>query len=139
MDAGVVELDALADADGAGTQHDHCLLLPVFSDEFQGLVLAAGLLGVVGGVEVGGVGGKLASAGVHHLEGGLALKLHLAARQPGNGGIGIPQLLALGVQLFGELAFGQFPLVVQEVHDLVEEPAVDHGFLVHLLHRDAAL
>ena len=111
VDAGVVELDALADADGAGAQHDDRLLLPVFPDKLQSLVLAAGFLRVVGGVEVGSVGGELAGAGVHHLEGGLALKGHLAAGEPGDGGVGIAQLLALGVQLLGELALLQFPLV----------------------------
>ena len=112
VDAGVVELNALADADGAGAQHDHRLLLPVFPDKLQGLVLAAGFLRVVGGVEIGGVGGELPGAGVHHLKGGLALKLHLAAGQPGNGGIGIAQLLAPGVQLLGQLPLGKLPLVV---------------------------
>ena len=58
------------------------------------------------------MGGELAGAGVHHLEGGLALKGHLAAGEPGDGGVGIAQLLALGVQLLSELALGQFPLVV---------------------------
>ena len=139
VNAGVVELDALADADGAGAQHDDGLLLPVFADELQSLVLAAGFLGVVGGVEVGGVGGELAGAGVHHLKGGLALKGHLAAGEPGDGGIGIAQLFALGVQLLGELALGQFPLVVEQVQYLGEEPAVDHGFLVHLLNGHAPL
>ena len=129
MDAGVVELDALADADGAGAQYDDGLLLTVFADELQSLVLAAGFLRVVGGVEVGGVGGELAGAGVHHLKGGLALEGYLAAGEPGDGGIGIAQLLALGVQLLGELALGQFPLVVEQVQYLGEEPAVDHGFL----------
>ena len=139
VNAGVVELDALADADGAGAQHDDGLLLPVFADELQSLVLAAGFLGVVGGVEVGGVGGELAGAGVHHLKGGLALKGYLAAGEPGDGGIGIAQLFALGVQLLGELALGQFPLVVEQVQYLGEEPAVDHGFLVHLLNGHAPL
>ena len=139
MNAGVVELDALADTDGAGTQHDHGGLIPVFADKLQSFVLAAGLFGVIGGIEVRSVGGKLAGAGIHHLEGGFPLELHFAAGQPGNGGIRIPQLLATSVQLFGELAFSQFPLVVQEVHQFGEEPAVDHGFLVHLLHGHAPL
>ena len=55
---------------------------------------------------------ELAGAGIHHLESGLALKGHLAAGEPGDGGVGIAQLLALGVQLFGELALGKLPLVV---------------------------
>mgnify|MGYP007012691932 CR=1 FL=1 len=94
VDAGVVELDALADADGAGAQHDDGLLLPVFPDKLQCLVLTAGLFRVIGGIKIGGVGGELAGAGIHHLESGLALKGHLAPGQTGNGGIGITQLLA---------------------------------------------
>ena len=54
-------------------------------------------------------------------------------------GVGIAQALALGVQLLGELALLQLPLVREQVHELGEEPAVDHGFLVHLLHGDAPL
>ena len=57
MDAAVVELDTLADADGAGADDDspaagHCL----------GLVLL-----LVGAVEIGGLCRKLCGAGVDHL------------------------------------------------------------------------
>ena len=139
MDAGVVELDALADADGAGAQYQHRGLVPVLADELQGLVLAAGGLGVVGGVEVGGVGGELAGAGVHHLIGGLAGEGNLAAGEPGDGGVRVAQALALDIQLLGELALLELPLVGQQVQEFIEEPAVDHGLLMELLHGDAPL
>ncbi len=57
MHAAVVELDALADADGPAAD-DHRLA----SVPGDGLVLL-----LVGGVEVGGGGIELGGAGVHHL------------------------------------------------------------------------
>ena len=93
MDRAVVKLDALANADGPGAQHQHLPLLPGRLGA-MGLALAGGEIGcsgnirrqlahvgemerfgglvfrVVGGVVIGGLGLELSGAGVHHLEGG---------------------------------------------------------------------
>jgi len=54
VDAGIVELDALADAVGAGAENNHALLFGL-----------AGFIEVgVAGVEVGGGGLELAGAGI---------------------------------------------------------------------------
>ena len=139
MDAGVIELNALANADGPRAQHHHGLLLPVLANEVQGLVLAAAFLGVVGGVKVGGVGGKLAGAGVHHFKGGLALPGNLLAGNPGNGRVRVAQPLALGVNFLRQGAGGQLVLIANEAQQLGEEPAVDHGERVELVYRAAPL
>ncbi len=62
MHGGIVELDALADADGAGAQHDYAGLLFLFLlQEFLGLVFL-----IVGGIEIRRLRLKLSRAGVHH-------------------------------------------------------------------------
>ncbi len=139
VNAGIVELDALADSNGTGAQHHYGLLFPVIPDKFQSLILTARFFRVIGGVKIRGMGGKLASASIHHLKGGLADKFHFAARQPLNGGIRIAQLLAPGIKLFSQHAFFQLTLVGKEIQELGQEPAVDHGLLVHLFHGDTAL
>ena len=63
MDRGIVELDALADADGTGAEDNHLFLSGgIAADKLGGLVFI-----VIGGVEIGGLGGELRGAGVHHL------------------------------------------------------------------------
>ena len=124
MDAGIVELNALAYAYGPGAQHHDRLSAfalgrrPLFPDKLSGLVLPAAFGGIVGGVEIGGMGGKFASAGIHHLEGGLALIVHLTAGEPCYSRVRIAQPLALGVQLLCEGPIHKLPLVVQKVYKL---------------------
>ena len=67
VDGGIVELDALTDADGAGAQHhDDGLAAAGEGPGFAELVK--------GRIEIGGLGVKLRAAGIHHLvNGGLAL------------------------------------------------------------------
>ena len=113
VDRAVVKLDALADADGPGAQHQHlpplrrARLGPVgpggAGGEVGGLRDAGGqsphhrqvqglgglVLLVVGGVVVGGLGLELGGAGVHHLEGGPDV-------------VGLPEGLDLGALLPGE-------------------------------------
>ena len=96
VDGGVVELDALADADGAGAEdHDNG-----FSAAGEGPGLAEF---VKGGIEIGGLGVELGAAGIHHLvDGGLALAgqcFHTG--QPQQGAVRIAQLLASLVVLSG--------------------------------------
>ena len=139
MYAGVVELNALAYAYGPGAQHHNGLFVPFITDKLRGLVLPAAFRGVIGSVKVGGMGGELSRAGVHHLEGGLALIVHLAAREPCYGRVRVSQPLAPGVEFLGKLAFHKLPLVVQQVHKLREEPPVYHGQFIELVHGLPAL
>ena len=92
MDRAVVELDALADADGAAAQHQHFAQAAV-------LPLCLILL-VVGGIVIGGLRVELGGAGVHHLEGG-----------------GDPETLPQGLDLLGPLVVAE----VQEGDQAVGE------------------
>ena len=95
MDAAVVKFDALADADGAGAEYDVLFLAGILTfDELGGLVFV-----VVGGVEIGGLGGELSGAGVHHFVGGVPGTLHFLAGNPFNGGIQIAVFLGLQVKV----------------------------------------
>ena len=120
VDGGVVELNALADADGAGAQHHN--------DGLSGPGEGPGLAEAVeGGVEVGGLRVKLRGAGVHHLvDGGLALTgQRLSAGEPQQGAVGIAELLALFIELRRQALPLQRLLKVRQTPDVAEEPVVD--------------
>ena len=143
----VVELDALTDADGAGTKDQH-LLFPrlalgrcfgfLLSNELSSFVVA-----VVGGVEIGGVGRELGSTGIHHLEAG-AVVLHrqgVHLSQTLDGLILEAVLLGSLVLLFGQhaVALGKTLFQICQMLHLVQEPPVDLGDAVDGLVVDAAL
>ena len=131
VDGGVVELDALADADGAGAQHH--------DDGPSGPGEGPGLAhGVVGGVEIGGLGVELGAAGIHHLVNGVPVGRKFAAGEALQCLVGVAQALAPQVLLLGEVP-GEGGLKVRQLLDLAEEPAVDLGDIVDLLHTDAGL
>ena len=126
VDAGVVELDALADAVGAGPQDN------------DGLPLARGDLGlgVVAGVVVGGAGGELRRAGVHGLvdraqaEGVADLTDCVLPYAPQVGDLGVGEAVALGPgQHLGGQGGGGGDLLgdLLEQEHLVQEPGVDAG------------
>ena len=143
----VVELDALTDADGAGTKDQHLFLFGLalgggcgflLGNELRGFVVA-----VVGGVEVGGVGRELGGAGVHHLEAG-AVVLHGELVHLGQtlDGLILEAVLLGGLVLFlgqDAVALGQTVLQVGQMLHLVQEPPVDLGDLINGLVVDAAL
>ena len=131
MDGGVVELDALADADGAGAQHHDDR--PAGPGEGPGLAEA-----VVGGVEIGRLGVELGAAGVHHLVHGVPVGRELAAGEAGQGVVGVAQALAFLVLLLRQIA-GEGGLIIRQMLDLGQEPEVDLGDGVDLLQADAGL
>ena len=141
MDRAVVELDALTDADGAGTK-DQNLLLFAFGgflalDKGGSLVVL-----VVGGVEVGGAGGKLGGAGINHLVAGVQLlgqNLHLS--QTLDGLIHKAHLLGGTVQLGAQhaVAAAQLQLHVGQILQLILEPPVNLGDVVDHVVGDTAL
>ncbi len=104
MHRAVVELDPLADADGAAADDERLVLR-------QGRCL---VLLVVGAVEVGRLRLELSGAGVDHLVDGadappLAQVAHLLGEAVGQGAdddIGEPLKLRLAEEMWGE-AFGQ--------------------------------
>ena len=136
VDAGVVELDALADAVGAGAEDDH------------GGLLARGDLGllVVGGVEVRRLRGELGGAGVDRLVDRADAQrvpdlAHDVLAQPadlGDLGVGEAVPLGLGEQLRVELlGGGQLVRDLLDQEELVDEPRVDLRGLEDLLRGGA--
>ena len=122
VDGGVVKLDALPDADGAGAQHHN--------DRLAAAGEGAGFAEPVErGVEIGGLRVKLRAAGVHHLiDGGLAVTGQgFRAGQPLEGLVRIAQLLAGLIMLRGEAVRFQRLLKVRHLLQLGKEPAVNAG------------
>ena len=137
MHARIVELDALADAVGAGAEDDH--LLP---GRGRRLVLL-----LVGRVEVGRVRDELGGAGVHHLEGrhhavlparGPDLRLRLPA-ELGDPPVREAHLLGppqhVGVTQAGG---GNLGLELDDFADVLEEPGIDRRERLQLLGRHPA-
>ncbi len=130
--AGVVELDALADAVRAGAEDDH-----------RGLGARGDLvLLVVGRVEVRGLGRELGRAGVDGLEDRADaqrvpdLADHVGAQAADLADLVVGEAVPLGVaqQLGGELGgLGQLAGDLVEQEELVDEPRVDLGELEHLV------
>ena len=132
VDRGIVELDALADADGAGAQHHHAGLLGPLGDELFRFVLI-----VIGGVEVGRFRRELRRAGIHHLVHGIPVEGHLLAGQPLDGLVGIAHALGLQVGVAVDMAFLQAALHQEQVPELVQEEVVDFGNLMQLFQTHA--
>ena len=99
VNRGVVELDALADADGAGAENDDLFFAGgMFGDELFGFVFF-----IEGAVEIGGLRGEFPGAGVHHLVDGVGGVFDLFAGEFFDGLIEEPGFLRGHVKLFGEL------------------------------------
>ena len=131
MDRAVVELDALTDADGAGAENEHLLLVGVaaLGNELLGLVIL-----VVGGVEIRRLGGKFRGAGVDHLEGGLRrFGQGVHARQAFDGLI--QETEPLRVQIFFRRQFAGFQahFNVGQVLQFVQEPPVNLGNVINYI------
>ena len=130
VDRGVIKLDALADADGAGAQHHDDRLAA--AGEGPGLAEP-----VIGGVEIGRLRVKLRAAGVHHLVHRIpVLRQFSAAGKPAESLIGIAQPLALPVLRLRQ-AVCNGSLERRQLPQLAEEPGVDSGDVVDLLYGDA--
>ena len=134
VDGGVVELNALADPDGAGAQHHDDG--PAGSWKGPGLTEA-----VEAGVEVGGLRVELRAAGVYHLiDGGFGR--HGQVRRAGESAqrvVWIAQALAGLIVLRRQAVSPQGQFKVRHVFKLVEEPAVDAGDAENLIHTDPGL
>ena len=132
VDGGVIELNALADADGAGAQdQDHRAAGPGEGPGLAELVKT--------GVKIGGLRVELRAAGVHHLVNGLPGLLREPVR-PGEteqGLVRVAQALALGVTLRRQSVPLQGLLEVRKAPQLPEKPAVDLCNGEDLLHADA--
>ena len=137
VDRAVVELDALADADGAGAKDEDLLFVGLMGiDELLGLVLL-----IAGGVEVRGLGGKLGSAGIDHLE-AADIVVHRQLFGTGQAQDGfIQEAVMLGLQILfaGQGAVFQAQLQVRQVLHLIQEPPVDLGDVIDGLVRHTAL
>ena len=131
VDGGVVELDALADTDRAGAEDNDRLLAAVPAGDERGRLVFL----VEGGVEIGRLRRELRRAGVHHLIRGKPLVLRLAAGQPLDHLVRIPHFLGPQIQRVVQLPGRQRPVHLHQLHQLVEEPGVDHGGFVDLLRR----
>ena len=125
---GVVKLHALADADGAGAQHND-----LFAVRHHGLVFL-----FVGGVEVGHVAFKLAGAGVDHLVDGheavgLAQEENLLFRHvPHLADVPVAEAQLLGRKKRRLVAGMRFEhgLELHDVFDLLQKQHVDLGPVV---------
>ena len=132
LDAAVVELDALPDADGPAAEHHH--RLPV-----RGRSL---VLGLHGGVVVGGGRGELGGTGVDALEGGgeaeplprLRDRRRRDAGQLGDPPVGERHALG-GDEGFVVEAAPECLLHADQGSDAIDEPRCDGAAAAHLLHR----
>ena len=136
VDGGVVELDALPDADRAGSQY-----------EDAGTIAARRLvLLLVAGVEVRGLRLELTGAGVHHLVdrdesvvvASLANLIGGALPGPRDGRIGESVALGGAQQVDVARIGGQGILELDDVGEFVEEEEVDAGEFVQLANGAAA-
>ena len=131
----IVELDALADADGAGTDDDDAALFALF-DERRRLVV--GVI-VVRGIEIRRFGGELGGAGIDHLIDRLAVVRHALPGEFFQLMVGIAEALALFVQGAGQLFAAQALFKLDQIVELMQEPAVDLGDLKDLVYGNARL
>ena len=136
VDRGVVELDALSDADGARAE-DH-------DGRLAGTLKGAGLaMFVVGRIEVRCGGREFRGAGVDHFIDRVPVEDagHAEARGTGQAAQGIvrvTEFLAFFVEFLGEAVL-ETVFELHEVPEFVEEPAVDLRDLEDLVDRDAGL
>ena len=131
MDGAVIELNALTDADGAGTEHDDGV--PPVSGEVPCVAQV-----VEGGIEIGGLGLELCRAGIDHLIAGQAVgeRTLCHASQPSQGLVQVAVLFALEIQRVGHGVL-DLSLVIDQVLQLADEPLVDFGDVMDVLHAHA--
>ena len=134
MDGGIVELDALTDADGAGTKHHNDRLAA--AGEGPGFAEL-----IKSGIEIGSLGIELRAAGVHHLVDGV----FFFTGQRGSAGeslegiVGIAHLLAGLIMLNSEAVLFQSLFKFRHFLQLCKEPAVDPGNAEDLVDGRTAL
>ena len=131
VDGAVIELYALADADGAGAEDD---------DRLAALgALGAGVAAALGhGVEIGRAGLELGGAGVDHLVGERRALGRLAAGDAADGGVRVAEA-AGGLVVFRGEPGGEGVFELLHALELAQEPLVDAGHVVQGLHGVAGL
>ena len=130
MDGRIVKLDALADADRPGAEHHDDGLAAAR----EGARLAAR---VRAGVEIRGLRVELGGAGIDHLVARAEGGQRLAARQAAQRRVRIAEVLAALVAFRRQAALDA-RLVVHEVLQPGQKPAVDAGDVVNLVDGHAA-
>ena len=133
MDGRIVELDALTDADRAGTEDDDARLLRALIEELLRFVLI-----VIGCVEVRCFRREFRRAGIDHLVDRVAVHRHFFARQALNCLVRIAHLLRAQIRLRVDVALFQAAFHVVQVQVLMEEEVVDFRDFVQLFQRHAA-
>ena len=134
VDGGIVELDALTDADGAGAKHHNDRLAA--AGEGPGFAEL-----IKSGIEIGSLGIELRAAGIHHLVDGV----FLFTGQRGSAGeslegiVGIAHLLAGLIMLNSEAVLFQSLFKFRHFLQLCKEPAVDPGDAEDLIDGRTAL
>ena len=131
----VVELDTLTDTDRTGTEYDNLFLVAVLTfNEFFRFVLV-----IIGGVEIRRFCLEFACTGIYHFIYSMAVHWALLAGNTFNGRVQIAVLLCQQVQIFGQRLGSHFPFQFDQVHQLVQEPAVYHGQFMQFFYRLATL
>ena len=135
VDGGIVELDALADADRPRTKDDHAALLcaPLLQKPLR-FVFAA-----VVRVEIRRFRLELRRAGVHHAIPRGEMLSHRFAGEPRKRRVRIAEFFAFLVPFVGQAFPLQRALEHGKVFEFIEKPAVDRGDLRNFLHAHAAL
>ena len=134
MDGGIVELDALTDADGAGAKHHNDRLAA--AGEGPGFAEL-----IKRGIEIGSLGIELRAAGVHHLVDGIFLFTgqRSSAGETLEGIVGIAHLLTGLIMLNSETVLFQSLFKFRHFLQLCKEPAVDAGDAEDLVDGRTAL
>ena len=155
VDAGIIELNALADADGPGAQHQHHRLAgpgmePGFAQGFRPGTQGASLFRIalsegqtqggllIGGVEIRRLGVELRRAGIHHAIDRLGLGQLRPAGEPAQGPVRISQALALQILGVRQPA-SDGGLEIRQALQLPEEEFVYFGNFVNLVYRNSGL
>ena len=140
MDAGVVKFNPLTNANWAGAEYDDAFLGGL-GNRFEGFVFRTFFRSFENRVEVRGGSGEFAGAGVYHLvdwcqggREGVAVELFHEL-------VGKAELFAVDVFFFceGAVIVNQAVLEITELAKLVEEPFVNHGEGVNVIHTHAAI
>ena len=135
MNRAVVKLDALTDTNRAGTEDDNLFTAGILSCN----KLSRFVFIVIGGVEVRSFCLELSRTGINHLVACIPYCGQFLTGEPGNGGIQIAHLLGADIFFQRQFAVFQFSIHPDEVHQLVEEPFVDHGYLMDMFNRESSL
>ena len=126
MDRSIVKLNSLPDTDGAGTKYNHLFLIAgIALQKLRSLILL-----VIGGIEIGGLGGKLRRAGVHHLIDRIEGGCNLLAGQTADNLVGEAQLFGPPVGLKGVVSLGKLLFHTDQIVELCQEPAIHLGHLM---------